>query len=691
VKEMDNDLINIDMHKLETLNFIKKVSSEPLPINKLTALLVEQIYSLTNSKSAALFLLNDLSFEFELMSVFPANSNEKVQNIFNELITQNILANIFFTKEKIITQLENNLRATVINLENQDKVYGLILLLNEKDPPLTDQEEYDLRIISSFFTLKYFHVKEKRTSFNNTIIESEINILENGITNLRTILNSINEGILVVEKGTDKVIDLNDSAVDLIKGTKNDLIGKNKNEFFLPFDKNIFKDEIFDEDEALLIKTDGTPVPVILRSKEVNFEGYNYEIISILDITDRKMMEDKIQEARFQLECKVEERTKELANANKILQKEIIEKEIAQKEILKLISAINQSNSLIIITDLNFNIEYVNSAVVKKTEYLEKELIGQNLFLINSNKTTKEKISFIKEKLQSGKNCTQDLINKTKNGKFFWVRANFSPVINSEGKIINYISVQEDITQQKEYELQLIYSKEKAEKSEKAKSILLANMSHEFRTPLISILGFGEFLELELTENEHIEMAKAIRTSGKRLLNSLDSILLLSELESTELSFSLKEEDIIPTIQKTLNNFKSEAQKKSVELKFETNFDAFVTKTDSKYLSVILHHLIDNAIKFTNQGEVVVKLSFDEANKKISLSVKDTGIGISEKDQQIIFEAFKQASEGYSRDYEGFGLGLTIAKKMVQLLNGEIIVKSTPKVGSIFTVILPHH
>lgn len=238
---------------------------------------------------------------------------------------------------------------------------------------------------------------------------------------------------------------------------------------------------------------------------------------------------------------------------------------------------------------------------------------------------------------------------------------------------------------------ELIESKKNAEEMYKLKSSFLANMSHELRTPLVGILGFSELL----TNTEDLEKVKEfsgfINFSGKRLMETLNLILDISRIEAGETKLSFVEIDIAHKIKETMNLFSVSAANKNLQLTFESTIESLVITSDAKAIDSILNNLINNAIKFTSDGDVKIKLSEIEENgiHSIVIDVMDTGIGIVESDLDMIFHEFRQASEGLSRSFDGTGLGLSVTKKYVILLGGQIGVTSSLGKGSNFRVQLP--
>ena len=256
----------------------------------------------------------------------------------------------------------------------------------------------------------------------------------------------------------------------------------------------------------------------------------------------------------------------------------------------------------------------------------------------------------------------------------------------------HYQVINLDITEQKKLTIDLIAAREHAEESDRLKSAFLANMSHEIRTPMNGILGFTRLLkEQKLTGTEQEEYISIIEESGVRLLNIINDIIDISKIESEQMKVSISEVNVNEKIKYIYTFFKPEVEKKGIQLSFKNGLPAkeAIIKTDREKVSSILINLVKNAIKFTYKGSI--EFGYVKKGEYLEFFVKDTGAGILMSQQKLIFERFRQASESHDRGYEGNGLGLSIAKSYVEMLDGKIWVESEEGKGSIFYFTIPYN
>jgi signal transduction histidine kinase len=234
----------------------------------------------------------------------------------------------------------------------------------------------------------------------------------------------------------------------------------------------------------------------------------------------------------------------------------------------------------------------------------------------------------------------------------------------------------------------LVESRQEAVLARKAKLHFLSNMSHEFRTPLNGILGYSETLAEDLAGTRHGEFANAIQESGLRLLGLVDSVLELSALRSGKISLNISREKLADIITHAVSTHEEAAAKKGLQIQSDIAADVPpYVQCDRVRLLQVLDKLLDNACKFTDSG--FVRLTVGTSGKGLLFSVIDTGRGIPVAMQKTIFEKFTQTDDSAARTHDGAGLGLTIAALLVELMGGEITVRSDVGAGSTFSFRLP--
>jgi signal transduction histidine kinase len=239
-------------------------------------------------------------------------------------------------------------------------------------------------------------------------------------------------------------------------------------------------------------------------------------------------------------------------------------------------------------------------------------------------------------------------------------------------------------------------AKEKAEESDKLKSAFLANMSHEIRTPLNAILGFSTLIQDRSTTTVELEeYYKMMETSGNDLINLIDDILDISRIEANQIEINLRETPVAQLAEEVFRTFKLSLYSENPANPVTPLFVVppgkadYVLNTDPLRLKQILLNILNNSIKFTNEGSIEFCYSPNEAKTRMVFYIKDTGIGIPKDQQEKIFERFTKVADIKTKRYRGTGLGLSIALKLTQLLNGDICVESELNVGSAFYLSFP--
>ena len=363
----------------------------------------------------------------------------------------------------------------------------------------------------------------------------------------------------------------------------------------------------------------------------------------------------------------------------------------AEKELRKLSRAIEQNPVSIIITNADGVIEYVNPKFTEMTGYEASEAIGKNPRILKSEMTLPEVYSNLWETITSGKIWTGELINKSKQGKLYWAAKSISPIFDQSGKITNYVSIGEDVSEKKKTENELIQAKEKAEESDRLKSAFLANISHEIRTPMNGILGFAELLKDPVLATGHqSEFLDVIEKSGQRMLSIINDLIDISKIEAGETTLRIRKTNVNKMLHDLHLFFIPESTQKNITLNYHCDLpeEKSFIETDSTKLSQILTNLIKNSLKFTDKGSI--SFGYIQKDTMLEFYVSDTGPGISPDQKDIIFERFRQSTLNLSRKYEGAGLGLAISKAYVELLGGSIWIESELDEGSTFFFRLPY-
>ncbi len=312
---------------------------------------------------------------------------------------------------------------------------------------------------------------------------------------------------------------------------------------------------------------------------------------------------------------------------------------------------------------------------------IDKRLIGFNDEIIHYLKGTKN-IKAIRFKTTI----------KKKNGQFLPVELACNAYI-LDGQPMMMMVIR-DISEQIQIEKDLQEAKEKAELAALAKSEFLANMSHEIRTPLNGIVGMVDLLKLSLKNEEERENLSIMKTCANALLGTINNILNFSKMEAGKMQLRKKSTDIKATIERVVKAQMPFAVKKNIDINYSFSADLpIMIMVDRQKLQQILTNLISNAIKFTPEGEVWVKVKkirqAEKNEEALVFCVEDNGIGIECENIEKIFESFIQADASFTREHEGTGLGLAITKQLVALMGGQIWVESMVDIGSRFFFSLP--
>ena len=357
----------------------------------------------------------------------------------------------------------------------------------------------------------------------------------------------------------------------------------------------------------------------------------------------------------------------------------------------KLSQAIEQSRSALVITGADRRIEYVNAGLCAITGWRREELIGQPVRMLASAETPNEQFQEIIDVIRTGRTWQGETVNRRRDGSTYPARAVASPVYGRAGRLTHIIAVIEEVTERKQVEAALIYARERAEAGERAKGQFLAMMGHEIRTPLNSIIGFASLLLDTSLTPEQRECARTISDNGESLLQLTSNVLDYSKIDAGRLSLEPQPCNPRECIESAFETLAARATGKHLELlhSIDRGVPAAVL-ADAGRLRQVLVNLVGNAIKFTPAGEIEVTAQAEplpvvpDAEPRqpstrrwqLTFAVRDTGIGIAPEECGKLFRPFSQIDSSSTRKYGGAGLGLAISRGLVQMMGGDISVKS---------------
>ncbi len=360
-----------------------------------------------------------------------------------------------------------------------------------------------------------------------------------------------------------------------------------------------------------------------------------------------------------------------------------------EAELKKLSQAVQQSPAEVIITDVEGNIEYVNAKFTETTGYAASEVKGKNPRILKSGHMSEKEYKNLWDTIITGNTWTGELHNKKKNGELFWESAVISSIKNEKGEIQHYLGIKEIITEKKLLLEELKQSKIKIERGSKLKSTFLSQMSHEIRTPINTMISFASLIKDDLEDRISPDLSRSfegIERAGKRIIRTTELLLSLAEIQTNTYEPNFKMIDLnIEILAPLALGYKNQAVERKLKFEYKIKFEEAVVRGDLSSLEKIFRNLIENAIKFTKTG-LIKLLVFKNDENKVVVEVSDTGIGISEEFIPNLYDAFSQEDTGYSRRYDGNGIGLALVGEYCKLNNIKIDVKSKPGEGATFTL-----
>ncbi len=334
----------------------------------------------------------------------------------------------------------------------------------------------------------------------------------------------------------------------------------------------------------------------------------------------------------------------------------------------------------------------VNASICQIVGYSEEELLALTFQDITHKDDLNDDLCYVQQMLSGEiENYQMEKRYLHKQGQIVWVQLTVSLVKDNAGKPLFFISQIQNITGLKLLQEAKI-ARIAADSANRAKSDFLANMSHELRTPLNSVIGFSEVLQDQIfgeLNQKQQEYVNNINGSGKHLLSLINDILDIAKIESGKMELDLSTFLLKDAINSAMCMFKEKAMRHALKLAFEIEPNAGTEiEADPLKLKQILFNLLSNAVKFTPDGGSV-SVSARRDGDFIEIAVADSGIGIKEEDLSKLFQTFTQLESGYTKEFEGTGLGLALTRQLVELHGGSIWVESEIGKGSKFMFVIP--
>ncbi|XZE21851.1 PAS domain S-box protein [Pirellulaceae bacterium SH449] len=355
---------------------------------------------------------------------------------------------------------------------------------------------------------------------------------------------------------------------------------------------------------------------------------------------------------------------------------------------LDMYRSIVDRHAIVAETDMTGRILYANDQFCEISGYSRNELINQNHRILNSGTHSKQFWRNVFKLVANKQSWHGEICNKTKDGRLYWVATTIAPLLSHEGKIRGYFAIRTDITALKNAKVQ-------AQAASDAKSQFLANMSHEIRTPMTAILGYADLLADEIASPNKpthcIEYVNTIKRNGEHLLSIINDILDISKIEADKMEVESIVTNPEQIIKEVIALMKVKALDRRIDLRVHIHPSIpRAIQSDPTRIRQILMNLLGNAIKFTEQGEVVLEVNTSSSpNLQMEFVVRDTGIGMTPDQLERLFSAFYQADATMTRRFGGSGLGLQISKRLALMLGGDLTARSTYGKGSEFQFTLP--
>ncbi len=462
------------------------------------------------------------------------------------------------------------------------------------------------------------------------------------------------EGIIMHKEGI--IIDVNPSAQKMTGYSSDFVKGRSIIDFIHPNSLDFVKSKLntgfSGSFEATIICADKSSLELEIEAKDVIIDGDENRVVAFRDITNKKKYEE---------------------------------------EILTLSTAVKQSPTSIVITNLNGIIEYVNPKFTEVTGYTYEEAVGENPRILKTEHTKSEDYKEMWDTISKGKTWTGEFLNKRKDGTNYWELASISPIIDENENTIKYIAVKEDITERKKTEDALIRSEKELMQANATKNVFFSIIAHDLKGP---VGNFTQLLNLlkdnfnDVSNDEKLDYINILSGLSLKTNNLLDDLLLWARIQMNTLEFSVETVNLKSLVRNSIGIVEEKAKEKNIEIK--TQIENINLDINESSVKTVIRNLLSNAIKFSNKNSTI-KISSKVSNdsKSIKISVKDSGVGIPQENIDKLFKIESSFSTFGTEKEKGTGLGLILCKDLIEKNDGTIWVESIENKGATFHFTLP--
>jgi signal transduction histidine kinase/PAS domain-containing protein len=697
-------MLSFSNRRLKT-DFLSDIISEGL----------EVFSHIQNSVNIAYYELVDGEFIFcKELKIDPHYSFNHANNL-SILIENNIVATVLTGGKVFFQKSDSNIipqfNLLLLPIYFSAKIYGIIFIYLNNTHFYPDNISINLisshchqfaAYISNYYLLK--EVDNLNKNLSQKIYQKSLDERRKR-AEISKILDSINTAILLIDRDTFQILNCNLVTLQILNCENEDLINKKRTDFISNNSELKNWVHLYSKGncETNFITPNKTKLDIITHLREISIDDKIYLLESFIDITNVKITKNTLKK-HTDLLIGLSDSTHSLLTIQDI-----------EKAINSSISILGKAtNSDRVFICKNFD----NKEMSLKFEWLNK-----NIKAIKNNPEL--------NKLNFGKPSTISYYNKLENE--LAIKINVKDFHSAEKRFLDSIGVKSliavpikfdnefwgiiglndcnterewsdleerilkaaassigGIIQKERYIKELKFAKIKAEKSDKIKSDFLAQISHEIRTPLNTILNFSNIIEMEVEDFINDDLRSyfnSVRSAGARIVRTVDLILNMSEIQNGDYSPSKKEVNIFDIVQQIYYQLKPQAKLKNLDFQLKNFNQDLTVVTDDYAINQVFSNLIDNAIKFTEKGKVVVEYNQNENFHNIA--IKDTGIGISKDYIPHLFTPFSQEEHGYTRRFEGNGLGLALVKQYCNYNNLHLSYTTKKNKGTTFIVSIP--